>query len=839
MDAKDLQKQIIKMRIAKLNALGSPAPYLPEEAMQDANVPVDKPHREVSDDKKKVEQMPIVQKEMNEEYAEGLNKHSQRLDMLENKTKIDDTQPPISGITKSKVYLQENEKAPEGAVVQTGPQDGKFYESSQVPQQAQAVEAKQPSKYAVRYEKEIQDMDNTLSAVRKSTPRLAKLGAEFNPHTMTLLQDNSDAYLEQYDRFIDATTFNKMRTAVYKLISDGTKIKDRFNPDQLQELIQNSIDKLMYQEINAWERQLSDHGVRHIAGNINTADRISKAMQGAGYAVSEEERFMIDVVMINHDIGYTTEKVRESIPETQNHPAFSKSWFDNERQFFSKYFAPEELDAMSDYIEHHDQTDIDWENKKLLSIISVSDNLSIFHDEKLPSLFKYVDGSLDILFNIQKAIRDKDKTTIESERQNLIRAVNASALPQYTKSWLVKAAREVSEFTPKFTIPMLIGRIDGFNFNKDTGLAVDVQEDMFDTRVADFYDMGQKAYVKLAESYKADLANNDQIQFKRGDKQLMQVNIKREKLKKSLDIESIDIFKDGEPKEGLVPKKIVVRMKNGKTYERTQLVRPDQLEGLPMLSKDPDYEKFLHIEHNSLIDWQKKKIVSAKIEALTQKIDADRKVKMGNDEGMAGYFMVDGWAEGAFFKIVGMRMLAAELSGKIITDDNLRAVWEGALGEKPTDHQIEYLKMFAATTNAYIDKKGELSTDLPKQMLQNEMKYAKQRTKELFGDKIRLYRGIYGPAAVKIKEAMEKGEELELDDLPLSSYSQDYIAAFAFIQDRGHAVVITRDVDADDVAFAWYSNPALLHYLPAQKEVVIDPKINKFKVNRKDVEVWS
>ena len=438
--------------------------------------------------------------------------------------------------TEEKIYVQPGQKAPKGYSTKKGKRGGEFYnpkERQGQPQEQASEKTESPEELAqegklqVNYEAERDYREELLSKLKSHPVSYAKLDNTITPESVTALKENVDSYLGQYERFFDATSFNKARTVLYDVVNSASKTK-RLTPSQIQELTNDSADKLIYQETIAWQTQMSDHGIRHIYGNVNFSNRMMDAMEKAGVPITPEDRLINDIVMVNHDIGYTCEMSRGSpVPWSKVHPQTGKMIFEGERDFFSKFFSEDELKKMGDYIEKHQSSTLDWENNRALTIISLSDNLSIFHEEKLPSLFKYIDGSLDDLFDIQIAIQNNNADGIEAAKKSLEAKVMSAQLPAYTKSWLMRAAEEVTGRTAKFTIPMLLGSVKHFGFSKDSGLTVDIDEDPMDERVAQYFNMGQENYEKLAESYGTILENNDDIKMTKDGKQLLNIKFTR------------------------------------------------------------------------------------------------------------------------------------------------------------------------------------------------------------------------------------------------------------------------------------------------------------------------
>ena len=682
------------------------------------------------------------------------------------------------------------------------------------------------------YITEHDEMNEVLAELRgQQTIQSQDVGDEWGNETVGLLKENADAYLGQYEKFFDATTYNKARTAAYSIINTARGAKITATPKQLQELVNDSIDKLVYQEMRAWERQVSDHGIRHIVGNVINQDRISKALLIGGVQITPSDRFMMTIIAVNHDLGYTMHDARTSVEGTKKHKQYSKEWFDHEREQFKAYFTDDQLDLMSDIIAHHDSTDIDWENDPITTTVCVSDNLSLFHEDKLPSLYRYVDGALDSLYDMQEGLQKNDPNAVDKAKAKLYDDIERTKLPEYSKSWLRQAANEVSKYTAKYTLPMLIGNLTGFNYDLNAGLEVDINEDPFDDKIASYIDMGQTQYVKFAKDYGVDLKDNDDVEFKKEGKTLLHLKIKRHQIEKSMYGEyMIDmILKAGRP--GLVPKKVMVE-RAGKSFLQTVYVKPGA-EG------EDIYKTFMNIHYNKFFG-RRAKSTNEAIVAMNDEIDKQRIEKMGEETHYRAHELMSDWVEGMVVRVISLRMIAAATHGKEFTRDNV-ASYLKAFHSDVDDKNINaaYGIAKAMTYDMKPDPKAEggikVSMDPYIDILKKEKEFTEQKARDLFGDKITLYRGVYGPSAIEIKKQLKDHGQVEVEEFPFTSYSQDIWAAFAFVHDKGDYFVFKQEVPVTDIATAWFSNSAFAVSMPEQKEVVVDRKVQKITLKPEDV----
>jgi hypothetical protein len=682
---------------------------------------------------------------------------------------------------------------------------------------------------SVQYETENKDMTEALVALKVSDVEYAEVGNSWVPETVGILKDNADAHLGQYEKFFDATTYNKARSAAYAVINSARGAKTSAAPKDVQDLVTSSVDKLVYQEMRAWERQVSDHGIRHIVGNMTVQDRISRALISGGGKITPQERFMMNIIAINHDMGYIMGDARISTEGTKKHKRYSQEFFDHEREFYKKFFDDTQLDLMSDIIAHHDDTNVDWVDDPVMTTVCMADNLSLFHEDKLPSLYRYVEGALDSLYEMQKGLRANDPDAVANAKVQLLADIDTSKLPEYSKSWLRQAANEVSKYTVKYTIPMLIGNVEGFDYEENKGLAVNINEDPFDSKIADIIDMGQTQYAKFAKDYDVDLKDNDTVEFKKNGRVHLTMNIKRHRMEKMMYGEyAIDmIFKAG--KVGLVPKKVMVN-REGKQFLQTFYVKPGA-------QGEDVYKQFIGIDYNRFFGRRAKYITEA-IVNMTKELDTQRLSKMGEKNHYRSIEMMQDWIHGVPVRMISIRMINAAMNGKEFTKGDTKKFIEAVISapsEKSVDMAYDLGKIMSydlgedmkPTMQPYID------------VFKAEKKFTEEKAKELFGDTITLYRGVYGSVVKDITEKLDKDGKIELEESPFTSYSQDATAAFGRVIDKGDYFVFKQEISVTDIVTAWFSNPMFVAIYPEQKECVIDRKEQKFVLKSSDIVMRS
>lgn len=349
------------------------------------------------------------------------------------------------------------------------------------------------------------DMEKELSQIKSNKRADAvAVGGMLNANNIKAIGKNAKAELGQYSNYLAGDTNNAARDFIDHMEGllahpDLTHIK----AEHIDAVLRDSIRKMVYQEVESNRQQFTDHGIRHIVGNVERMDTIYKEAMGA--KSSAMDRLMGAFIMVNHDVGYTVAAVRqggiEGIKASSGHPAHSekilreqsKQW--NEGKIFSK----EQYDRACHLVATHDSTQLskkDW----LATSVRLSDNLALFSKDKLPGMFQYVPGGRSMLLLMGKAAGVKNEKAFEQHRADLHKAIDGTKLSPQLKRDLKASVKELNYLTPKYTMGSLAGEIGSIKGIKGK-VRIDVQHNEFDSFLQKHFDMGQSQVRKLLKDF--------------------------------------------------------------------------------------------------------------------------------------------------------------------------------------------------------------------------------------------------------------------------------------------------------------------------------------------------
>jgi len=277
------------------------------------------------------------------------------------------------------------------------------------------------------------------------------------------------------------------RVLVQSLINDVVKEAGDagLTVEQTRLLVEDSVEKLFFQTMETTRRQLGDHGIRHILGNIRVAKKLMAELQfkqGSEYNFTPEHTLLMMMTHISHDMGYTAAIGASGVDGTGLHPLVSDMLLDSDSQseLFREVLGEENFEQMKRFIRDHDGTEIFYDPNSpmdtMASIIRLSDNMALFGNEKLPEVFATNPKALKLLGLLQTAQQEglaggKDNPVVMGLKAELKALLDQGVIEgelSLAEADLLKDAVDNIFFkSGEFTLGMVGGRYGGNLFEVD------------------------------------------------------------------------------------------------------------------------------------------------------------------------------------------------------------------------------------------------------------------------------------------------------------------------------------------------------------------------------------
>jgi len=352
-------------------------------------------------------------------------------------------------------------------------------------------------------------MRKDLAAIRRGDAKVEPVSGPVDRMAVATIINNARAEITTFTGYLASDCTDRLHRYTNLLegqLKSAADDLEGVDAADLNDMVRDSVEKLVYQEVESNRQQFTDHGIRHITSNIENQSDIQDALISAGVEISPRERLLGTMVMVNHDVGYTTPLVREGglrgIMAAGHHSEMGSQIYEEQRELWDadRIFSGEEYDRAVELIGTHQAAMLDVADPVGLST-RLADNLSLFAPEKLPSMFRYVPGGEDILVDLGEAMRDGDEQAFEAGRQELLGQIKESGLEPNLQRDLSLAVDQMNIQTPKFTMGTLAGEISSIQSSPEALIEVNIQHNELDEVLQRHFDMGQKQLDKFLKDY--------------------------------------------------------------------------------------------------------------------------------------------------------------------------------------------------------------------------------------------------------------------------------------------------------------------------------------------------
>jgi hypothetical protein len=199
------------------------------------------------------------------------------------------------------------------------------------------------------------------------------------------------------------------------------------------QLVRDNLIKIHHQQTQDHKMVTgSDHGVRHVIQS-NVAHTLNALDQAEN--VSPKEKLMAMQIMIDHDLGYTTDAAKGSFKSAKDHPLASTAFmelgiakpplsiFNEQDQAFMQdavlaHSYPFGLDKPFNFPAGDDGDAQKARQTAIAGIISVVDAMGVTGDRKCPAIFREA-AFFDTLGTLVKLARDLEDGNIDTLRQSI------------------------------------------------------------------------------------------------------------------------------------------------------------------------------------------------------------------------------------------------------------------------------------------------------------------------------------------------------------------------------------------------------------------------------------
>ena len=329
-----------------------------------------------------------------------------------------------------------------------------------------------------------------------------------NKETGSYNQKKYESVLEETKRYLDLIEIAQKEGDIPVDISAETVLK----------MVEENMAALAFQDRVAIENMLGDHGVRHLVDhNITVGEEIFDQLTENGQEVKAIDRLMLHQIMIDHDLGYAMDPVREGINDgkfgvDKGHNVLAAKFIrergslqgDTMRALFSQ----EQIASIHQGILNHDSSEIKFSldnsqesrTKNIESAVHLADNTHAF-ESKLPELLYGFPDSIETMRLLKVAGEIGSIDMVVQLKERLAQQIQTSTeLSDDDKEALIRAAQSLQPSSYKFSVPRICGNNPEFKILQDGKVEISTQESSIHREAVGLF--GQEALTQLKKFIK-------------------------------------------------------------------------------------------------------------------------------------------------------------------------------------------------------------------------------------------------------------------------------------------------------------------------------------------------
>lgn len=339
-----------------------------------------------------------------------------------------------------------------------------------------------------------------------------------------------------------ARTFDKQRMVLDETATYLKHVEDAIAQGQLPpgvkagdvyELVQKNLLALRLQETAAQENALGDHGVRHLVDhNIGVCETVAKQLKDQGVELTPIDHMILHQVMIDHDLGYAMDSVRNPINteglrgQDAGHNVlaarFVREWAAQPDSPLSKVFTPDALDKIHHAILYHDKgpdgnTHIKFsadptvsKTETLTGLVQLADNTAAF-SQKLAGVLYENPETLKYMRLLKTAHETGNEKLAGELRNRLVEHIEKmEGLSEGDRKALALSAKNLATGGYKFSVGRICGNEAEYTATRTPGsediqIDIKVRESNIHQQIVSLFETQQ--YEQLAKFVK-DVTNN-------------------------------------------------------------------------------------------------------------------------------------------------------------------------------------------------------------------------------------------------------------------------------------------------------------------------------------------
>ena len=287
----------------------------------------------------------------------------------------------------------------------------------------------------------------------------------------------------------------------------------------LFELMNDLVQKLIYQELISRRRAMGDRGLRRICANIHLADALYAPLIKKRQA-SLRQRLLTRIIQVHQDLGHTAYAARLSFRGGKLHRAYGARIFTDEMNRYRPLLTHEELNLARAAVATHADPALPFSETLGRAVVRRVEHLDPFAPYRLQNHLKGLPAATDFLDDLLDRLQRSALEQFAAAKNALgLYLAGESGLPPVLQEDILASFRPVERQAEPYDLGAAAGSVDKLQLEVVNGgvLRVDVVRDPFDARYQVLFDTQQDQLYRVdRESTRALPLTGDRLRLGAG-----------------------------------------------------------------------------------------------------------------------------------------------------------------------------------------------------------------------------------------------------------------------------------------------------------------------------------
>lgn len=328
------------------------------------------------------------------------------------------------------------------------------------------------------------------------------LGGRLDARNLKRSRDNLLAQVDAFGHLLAADAQRLLRRFIQESIelldvSLKTRAVSGLDVVEMDGILQDWVNKLIYQELINRRRSLGERGIRRICANVDLAENLYKNWRPNGNTFLRD-RLLLRLIFVHMYLGHTAYAARVSYRGSKLHRTYGLRMFVDDINRYRMLFEPQELETAKLALSEAHELSLPLENQRIVAFVQAIEHLGAYAPHRVWQQLAQLPGVEDYLEDLQTRAQKSDISRYVAAKTAFRAFLGQSSLPVVLQEDILAAMRPFEKEAPYIELPW-VGVAQEFfvRVAQPPTLELTIADDLFLTRFQTLFDCQQELLARV------------------------------------------------------------------------------------------------------------------------------------------------------------------------------------------------------------------------------------------------------------------------------------------------------------------------------------------------------